>query len=89
MPSSVVTSPSLPMDRLAQCCATKWQCSTLVKSSTEDSGAEGTYGSAESTFGSIELEMSPVDQVLQKLTMVHEGLVEAVGVGDPSNRLAG
>ena len=65
------------MDRLAQCCAAKQQRSTLVESGTEDSGAQGTYGSAESTFGGTELETSPVDRVLQKLTTMHEGLAEA------------
>ena len=56
MLSSVVMSPltlatSLPMERLAQHHAIKQEDSSQVKSSTEDSSAEGTYGSAESTYG--------------------------------------
>ncbi len=78
-PSSVASplapATSLPMERLAQHCAIKRQCSTL-ESGTEDSGAEGTYGGAESTYGGEELE-SPVDPVLQNLTRMHEAFAES------------
>ncbi len=78
MPSSVasplVPATSLPIERLAQCCATKWHRS-IIKSGTEDSGAEGTYGGAESMYSSAELE-TPVNPVLQNLTSMYEAFAK-------------
>src|SRR5258706_11809520 len=78
MPSSVASplapATSLPIERLAQRCATKWHRS-IIKSGTKDSGAEGTYGGAESTYSGAELE-TPVNLVLQNLTSMYEAFAK-------------